>query len=318
MSDPIDPGALDAAGAVDLAGRPAAPPDARQLLARAEELIERRRWKSAEEVLREGLKLEPDNLDLLTELARTRYAQDDELAALQLLRDVMAKQPSHFEGRYLLFHVLTSVGELAEAEAVIIELIRECPGAPGFYASYARLMLRTLNFDKARGLIAEALRLAPDSRDVLQVAALCDLVVGRSGRSGGTAGDANALRRLLIDAPDSRATLHLVINALIEQGRLREAYRLSKDLLRSQPDDPFALGRVRALAGEVHWAMRPLWPLQRWGWHAAVALWISGIAISRGLEKWAPDWTGLFLAVWLGYVVYSWVVPPLVRRWAAR
>ncbi|WP_431100953.1 tetratricopeptide repeat protein [Roseateles noduli] len=281
------------------------------LIERAELLIERRRWREAETVLRQGLALEPEDLTLLTELARTRFAQNDNDEALHLVRGVLAKDPSHFEGRYLLFHVLADMDEAAEAEAVILALIREFPGAPGFYTSYARLMLRALQVDKARGLVAEALRLAPDSHGALQAAALCDLVDGRRG-------DTAAMRRLLVEDPGSRETLSLVINALIDRGRIREAYRLSKELLRAQPDDPFALQRVKALAGEAHWALRPLWPLQRWGWQASVGLWVAAVAIGRLLERQAPEWAATFWICWLVYAVYSWIAPPLVRRLAAR
>lgn len=287
------------------------PPGVDALVQRAELLIERRRWREAESLLREALAIEPEHATVLIELARTRCAQDDNGEALRLVRGVLARDPSHVEARYLLFHVLMDQNEAAEAESVILALIREWPGAPGFYTAYARLMLRALQVDKARGLVAEALRLAPDSRDALQVAALCDLVDGRRG-------DQAAMRRLLVEDPGSRETLSLVVNALIDQGRLREAQRLSKELLRAQPDDPFALARVKALAGDTHWALLPLWPMQRWGWTASIGMWIGAVAIGRLLERQAPEWAGTFWICWLVYAIYSWVAPTLVSRLTAR
>lgn len=287
------------------------PPGVVELLERAELLIERRRWREAETVLRQALALEPEHAGLLTELARTRFSQDDNFEAERLLREVLAKDPSHLEARYLLFHVFVDMDEVVEAESVILALLRESPGMPGFYVAYARLMLRALELDKARALTTEALRLEPNRHETLHMAALCDLVEGRRG-------DTAALRRLLVEDPGSRATLSLVINALIERGQVREAYRLSKQMLRAQPDDPFALARVKALAGDAHWALRPLWPLQRWGWTGAVAMWVGAVAIGRVLERVAPVWADLFWTCWLIYAIYSWVAPPLVRRLAAR
>lgn len=288
-----------------------APPDVDTLLERAQLLMERRRWREAEAVLREALAIEPDHLDVITELARTQYMLDHNQEALRLVQGVVAKAPTHVEARYLMFNVLVGMEQSADAEPLILGLIKDYPGAATFYVAYARLMLRALQIEKARGLVAEALRLAPDSHDALRAAALCDLVDGRGG-------DAEAMRRLLTEDPNSRETLSLVINALIDEGRLREAHRLAKALLRAQPDDAFALQRVKVLARESHWALVPLWPVQRWGWTGSIAMWVAALAIGRVLERTAPEWAGTFWICWLVYAVYSWIAPPLVRRLAAR
>ena len=308
--DPIDPTSTADADATGLRPAGAAPPDIDALLERAHLLIERRRWREAEAVLRQGLAVEPSHPDLLTELARTLYAQDESGEARLLLSDVLAKEPTHLQARYLMFNVLLDLGEQTEAEPVILGLIRDYPGSPDFLSAYARLMLRALQIDKARGLVAEALRLAPDDHGTLRTAALCDLVDGRRG-------DTEAMRRLLAEDPGSRETLSLVISALVERGRLREARRLAKELLRAQPDDPYALARVQSLAGDTHWALLPLWPLQRWGWTGSIAIWLGAVAFGRWLERAAPEWAEPFWICWLTYAIYSWVAPPVVR-WLAR
>ncbi len=56
--------------------------------------------------------------------------------------------------------------------------------------------------------------------------------------------------------------------------------------------------------------MKPLWPLQKWGWGASVVMWLGGIVVIRALAKSAPDIAGPVAWVWLGYALYSWVWPP--------
>jgi hypothetical protein len=60
--------------------------------------------------------------------------------------------------------------------------------------------------------------------------------------------------------------------------------------------------------------MKPLWPLQKWGWGASAAMWLGGVVLIRGLARTAPDIATPVAFVWLGYCVYSWVWPPLIRK----
>ena len=289
----------------------AQPPDVETLLDRASVMIERSRWAEAERLLGEGLALDPRHPDLMTELARVRYLQDAYTEALHLLRGVLAQEPSHLEARHLLSMTLSALEQFPEAEAVILQLLRDYPGSATFLATYARLMLRTLQVDKARALVAEALRRDPDNRSAIHAAALSDIVEGPgSGNS--------ALQRLLKEHPDSHTTLSLVIGSMLQQGQVREAHRLSKDVLRASPDDPDALQRVKLLARESHWALIPLWPLQRWGWPGAVGCWAGAIAIGRLVDVRAPEWSDTFWLAWLAYAAYSWIAPPLVRHFTAR
>lgn len=287
-------------------------PDADSLLRQAEQLIARRRWHAADQVLQQGLQLEPGHIGLLVETARVRMMQDRESAARELLIDVLRQAPGHVEARFLMFHVLCALGELPDAEQLIIALIREMPAQPLFFAAYARLMLRALEFRKARALVKEALHLSPDDREALHVMALCELVEGRG------ASQREAIRRLLTEEPQHQQTMHLVINTLLERGRTREAHRLARELLRLQPDDASALARVKALAADAHWLMWPLWPLQRWGAAATIGLWIAFVGGSTLLSRTAPDWASPYWMLMTGYVVYSWVIPPVVRWWTSR
>lgn len=287
-------------------------PDAEQLLWQANELLDRRRLSEARRVLGQALKDAPGHTGLLLAAARADYLDDDNAGARQLLRQVLVAEPRHVDGRYLMFWVAMDEGQLAEAEDWILGLLRDTPDMAVFYAAYARLMLRSLQLEKAGQLADEALRLAPQDETCLRVRAMCDLVAGRHGR------DNRALMQLIVGDPQDVQTLRLLVASLSHAGRPREALRLARELLRADPHDANLLALVKALSFDNHWALKPLWPTQRFGWGGVAATWVLAIAAMRLTAVYAPAYANLVVWAWLGYVAYSWIVPPLLRRWMLR
>lgn len=282
------------------------------LARQASELLDRRRVTQARAVLAQALRQHPDATDLLFESARADYIEDQHDDARATLAHLLRLAPDDAAGRWLLFLVEMEAGQLPEAETLILGLLRDSPRVPHFWSGYSRLMLRALHFRKASDLANEALRLDPNAPEALRARALCDLVEGRGTQDGA------ALARLVAEDPHDVHTLRLVVVALAEAGRNRQAHALAKDLLRLQPDDPSLLQLVLALRTGTHWSMLPLWPLQRWGWGASVALWVLVVGGYQVVQRLAPQAAGTFTAVVLGYVVYSWVWPPLFKRWVER
>jgi tetratricopeptide (TPR) repeat protein len=291
------------------------PPDLPSQRFRASELLDRRRVAAARSLLAKALGEHPGDAGLLYELARADYLEDRHDDARAALGQVLATDPDDADARFLLFWVALDRGlpaELVEAEDLILGLLRQYPQRAAYFAAYARLMLRTLHFDKAAALCQEALRLAPGDTDCLRAQALCNLVHGRRGADNG------ALVQLIAADPQDLATLRLVVAALNASGRSREALRLARELLRAQPDDPHLLNYVREMHRLNHFSMLPLYPLQRWGLMASVALWAGAVAGGMLVREHAPQYGGLFTTVVLGYVVYSWVWPPLLNIWMKR
>lgn len=286
--------------------------DIGQLLLQASALLDRRRIEPARALLVQGLKSEPGHAGLLYESARADYLADRHADARLTLGQLLRQQPDDADARHLLFWIAMEEGQLAEAEALILGLLRDWPQHPGYYVRYARLMLRALNFGKAEALVAEALQRAPNDGECLRVHAMCELARGRTGS------DNKALLQLIIDDPQDGQTLRLLVYALDEAGRGGEAYRLARELLRAQPDDAQLLALVQALAAVNHWSLKPLWPMRRWGWAGAIGIWALGVLGGRVLDLWWPAAGGPFLGLLLCYVIYSWVWPPVLRRWLAR
>lgn len=272
------------------------------------ELLDRRRVGHARTLLSQALGEHPDDTELLLLGVRADLLDDDHASARSTLEQVIAREPDHFGARALLLHVLTVDGELALAEQLALSLLHEYPQSAWLYAAYGRVMLKALQFPKARGLAQEALRLDPNEDEALRLLVLCDVVELRRGA------DSAALQRLLAENPDDRHTLGLVVTALIHDGQSAAALRGARELLRADPNDTHWLEVVKALTVDTHWSLKPLWPLQRFGWGGSIALWLGGIVAVRALgqsDAQSAQWLSWAI---LGYVVYSWVWPPLLKR----
>jgi len=291
---------------------PIQPASAEGYVVQVSELLDRRRQAQARALLREALASFPDDVELLLQGARADALDDENASAMQTLRSVIARQPAHFGARAFLLGLLTDEGELAEAEQLALGMIAEHPQSPDLYAAYARVMVRALQFPKARALAQEALHLDPQNDFALRVLALCDVIELPRGT------DSAALRRLLAEHPEDQHLLSLVISALLQNGEPRAALRGAREMLRQNPHNRHWLALVKQLSVQEHWTMRPLWPLQRWGWTASVVLWIGGVLGLRLLGQVNPALVGPASLLWLAYVAYSWVWPPLLRRWLLR
>jgi len=281
-------------------------------VAQASELLDRRRVFQARQLLRTALEAHPDHPDLLFEAARADAIEDKNASARATLGEVLRHEPQHFNARVLLVALLTDDGELVEAERVVLSLLHEYPQSPYLYAAYARVMLRALNIPKARALANEALRLAPDDEHALRARALCDVIELPRGT------DSAALGRLIAHNPEDQHTLALMVAALSHDGRHREALRGAKALLRADPNNRDWLANVRILSMQTHWSMLPLAPLQRFGWGGAIGLWIGSILLVQVLSRTVPSIAVQASWIIFGYCIYSWVWPPLLRRWLAR
>jgi predicted Zn-dependent protease len=283
------------------------PSSAAQYAEQAFYFIERRRLGDARRILGQGLKQFPQDSDLLYHSAQVDWMADQKRAAEDTARQVLVSDPHHAPARALLAGILSETGEYAEAELLLISLLREYPESADLYGRYSRLMLRTLHLDKAEQLAREGLRYEPENDECLMAAALCE-----TARSGARPNE--GLAKLVQAHPESLSSVHALVVALVDAGRINEAHRIAQAALRGDPANEHLVALVRELRIQSHWSMKPLWPLQKWGWGASAAMWLGGIVLIRFLYKAAPELAMPVSFAWLGYCIYSWVWPPLVRR----
>jgi hypothetical protein len=124
---------------------------------------------------------------------------------------------------------------------------------------------------------------------------------------------------MLAHNPEDLHTLMLVCVALQRSGKLRAALAVAQELLRAQPMNASLVSLVKHLRWRTHWTMLPLWPLQRYGWGASIALWLACVIGLRFVDRLAsPGAAQAISYAVLGYVIYSWVWPGLLKRWLDR
>jgi tetratricopeptide (TPR) repeat protein len=286
-------------------------PDLRRTVHQAHALLERRRFGEAKAFATRGLRNFPDDPELQYITAFAEYSLDENDAAVQSVNRLLSQYPQHYGARSLRAHLHSAVKEFSQAERLWIELLRDYPEDADCFAAYADLMLRTLNLDKAARLSEEGLRHSPDHEGCLYVAALVDLIRGGAGRGA----DTTHLQRLLREHPEHVASSTALVVALSDRGDHRAAHRVAQELLRSEPDSTHALSLVRELRMQSHWSMLPLYPVQRWGWSAAIVITVVAIFGLRAMTGVLPDDTVNTLSyVWLGYVIYSWTWPHILRK----
>lgn len=278
------------------------------LVCQAHALIERRRFAQARSVVSGGLRDYPESTELQYLAAYVDYSQGRHQDAIETARQVLARDPQHYGTRILLAELHEARREYAEAERLWLDLLQEYPASPDCYAAYADLLLRTLHLEKAEQLVLEGLRLDPSHENCLYEAALIEMIRGNSRNN-------EYLQRLVREHPERLNTLIALIVALEERGDTRSALRVAQQLLRTRPNSEPCVNLVRQLRLRRHWSLLPLYPMQRWGWGGAAAVTVAGLTLVRVAEHSlsARLATGIVL-VWLAYVIYSWVWPPLLKK----
>lgn len=272
-------------------------------------LIERNRYEMAESMLGTALAKDPDNLDLQYISAiidkETNRLYESEIT----LKHILSKDPDHFDAKYLLAQVHDDKDEFPQAELLLIDLIRDFPREPQYFASYAHIMMQTINLEKAEKLASEALRLDPEHPNALSTSILCSLSKGESVKAKDQFSD------LVKNYPDAAFSAHSLYIILVENKNYHAAMRIAQELLRNNPNNTSYLEMVKSLRLVTHPAMMPLYPLQRWGWHASAVMWVLFIITSRMASKYLPDTQALIIIYsFLGYILYSWIAPPVLNR----
>jgi tetratricopeptide (TPR) repeat protein len=178
---------------------PAAGTEIRDSLSRLEILEERRRFADARALLAEVLPRHPAHPELLFHVAYIEYLTDNYAAAETAVQALLAMDPEHVGGRDVLQGIYAETKRPAEAEQVLIGLLRDYPEEPRFFARYSMLMLKNLQAEKAEKLAAEALRLDPDHHSAQLAMTTARLITGKADTAQ------HDLARLVKNHPESMA-----------------------------------------------------------------------------------------------------------------
>ena len=288
-------------------------PDIAQDLQALHELAVRNRTAQMRAILQRVMPQHPDHHDVLYYAAQVDWLEDKDEAALATISQLVERYPQSYSGRMLLFRILEGLKRRGEAETVILELLQEYPEDALLYGRYAILMLESMQIDKAGQLAARAIAIDPDDEVALTASVLHELLTapGEPARQ--------RLAELVSRYPDSVNTALMVVSVLTEHDENKEALRIAQEVLRQSPDSQGVVDLVIALKTATHWSMIPLRPMQKWGWGASIAIWFVVVMLLRGVKGTPLEpYIWPFTIVFLAFVVYSWVWPPILKWWIRR
>lgn len=274
-------------------------------------LIELGKYPEAISRIETELKENPESSELFHARAYISWLNDELESGLALVEQGLAISPKHHGLRHIYFKILAESNLEAEAEGVIIELLSETPADEDYLCDYSRLMLRAFQIPKARKLCDEALRIAPDSDNALTLDYLINVCEGKVDHA-----DKN-LEQLVKNSPENEHTLSLIVSNLLNKNRFREAEPVVQELIRISPHEQGYIETAVDIRTVTHWSSRPLWIFNRFGWSGSIGLWIAVLVLVRVLDSDNSNSTLVTYLIfgYLGLVIYSWVQPPLLKRW---
>jgi tetratricopeptide (TPR) repeat protein len=174
----------------------------------------------------------------------------------------------------------TGIGDLAAAERSLLAALRIAAEHPVLLAQYALLVARAGQLEKARRLLDEAERLDP-SQPVVSYAR--GVIAYLSGNDKEASKHADVM---LADDPEESSALAFRGAVLAERGSTREARRHFEAAARLDPSDARVVRAARETRFATHPLLWPLLPLQRFGPAKVWLGWIAllGILLALGLD----------------------------------
>lgn len=278
---------------------------------RIRKLIEIRRYVEAKRLLRDAIEQDPKNADLFFSRAEIAYYEEEIEIGLEATQQGLSVSPLNVGLKYIRFQLLLIQNSFADAEPVIIDLLRTSPDDAEYLSAYARLMMLTFHFDKSRQLAELAIRREPDNLNAKYVLHMVAVISDSSDDARRT------LRELILEDPENERSLALMVDLLVSEKRFTEAQGLIQELVRLDPSDTDYIEAAVDIRTFTHWSSIPCWPVIRFGWVGSVAIWIVAILSINFMER--PEnespYLGAFVYGYLIWVVYTWVQPLILKKW---
>jgi predicted Zn-dependent protease len=241
---------------------------------------------------------------------RAHYDLEKYTQAITAVKKGLALSPDARYLLYLLCNCHSCLGDLAAAERAILSGLHQNPEDPQLLCRYAVLVSEAGQLEKAQRLLDKAAQIAPDHPAVANTRITLAYLRGDDKEATAVS------RQTLSQNPHNLYGQYMLGGALAAQGKVYSANRHFQSAARLDPTDKTVTGSTRQSRLQTHWLLIPLWPAQRFG---PVAIWIAAIVIIFSLN--ALDLNKIangFTLVYIIWVVYSWVVPPLLKRWLQR
>nr|WP_246402260.1 tetratricopeptide repeat protein [Jiangella mangrovi] len=202
---------------------------------------------------------------------------------------------------------LRKLGRLQEAESAYLEGLRHWPNDADLLLGYARVCVDAGQADKAAALADRAAAQNPEHPLLDKDRATIAFAQGKHTEMH------RHTTQALAGDPDDVAARALHGAAAHSTGDHDAAYRSLARAAANEPGNAPLLEAAREARMIRHPLMRPL---TVFGTVNPLALWLGAILVIGVLNAAAPQPAGFVAAiVWLVFCVYSWVVPPVLRRW---
>jgi tetratricopeptide (TPR) repeat protein len=210
----------------------------------------------------------------------------------------------------LLGRALQEMGELPAAERALLDGLALAPDDADLLCGYARLCLAANQVDKADQLAQRAAQLAPQAPAVY--AARVQVAYAK--------GDDRAAQRIsrefLAEHPENPSAHALHGSTSAVRGQVGPAYTGLRDAAAARPTEQVWAESAMEMRVARHPLMLPVRPILRYG---PLKTWLVAILLIFGLRSVGLPFLSFIVAMaWLAFCVYSWVVPPLLRRWMLR
>jgi tetratricopeptide (TPR) repeat protein len=211
---------------------------------------------------------------------------------------------------YVLGSAEAQAGNLQVAERALLDGLAIAPQDTDLLCAYALLCARNNQLDKAAKLLDLALAEEPESPTVfgarIQVAHL-----------RGDDRQAQRIAQQFVAAhPENPAAHALLGGTSAVRGQVGPAYAGLRQAAAAAPAEQAYAESAMELRIASHPLMLPIRPVLRFG---PLKTWVAAIVLIYGLRLIGlPVLAGVVAVAWLLFCVYSWVVPPLVRRWMRR
>ncbi|MEM7111987.1 MAG: tetratricopeptide repeat protein [Chloroflexota bacterium] len=222
----------------------------------------------------------------------------------------LALSPNNPTLLYVLANCEAGLDNLAAAEKAILAILRNNPENVQALCRYAIFVLKAQQREKAEKLIERAAQINPEHPTIARMQTLLAYVDADDKRA------ANLSREVIAQDPDDLYGHRMLGHSLAAQGRVRDSKQHFDQAARMDPMNDGVTDAARHSRYQNHWLMWPLRLIQRVG---RIQIWLGFIVLYFGLRALGQtQLLGIIAISYLVLVIYSWVVPPLLRRWLQR
>lgn len=207
-------------------------------IARAQLLLEHSRYKSAEEELRQGIAMSPENPWAHSLLALSLSKQGKQQPALQEARLAVSLAPNFSFSYFMMAMVLNQIDRIDEAKFSIEKAIQIDPEDADYYALLSQIYLQKSDWEYALKAAEEGLRINPEDIECTNLRAIALVQLGRREEAGQT------IDHALAREPDNAMTHANQGWTLLHRGKHEKAMEHFREALRLDPMSDWAKGGI--------------------------------------------------------------------------